>query len=238
MFKRAILWAAAAGLVLALEASAGAAPVAIVNPGFETHVLADGDWSWLMDNEGWGYVANGGNLGPWNPEADYYGGNAPEGQNVGWTNPGTEDGGFGQVLTETLAAGMTYTLTVKVGNTAGYDWSGYRVQLLAGGTPQASGDGSDYAGEVTGGFLLAEDNNTVTIADDTFGTSTVTYVYNPAHSAYLGKPLQIRLLCRGGGTGEEEVDFDGVRLDAVPEPATLALLGLGGLSVLLGRKHR
>jgi hypothetical protein len=218
---------------LAVCPAARAAPVAIANPGFEMKTLADGDYDWQMDGQGWGYADNGGNLGPWNPTTADYPGEAPEGLNVGWTEPGDGvPGGFAQVLTATLVSSMTYTLTVKVGNALTYAYPGYAVQLLAGGTMGSSGDG--YADPITGGFLLAQDNNSQTVADGTFVTSTVVYTYDPAHSAHLGEPLQIRLLALAGGG---EVEFDDVRLDAVPEPASLALLGLGALAVIRRRRQ-
>lgn len=212
--------------------------VMIVNPGFETPALVDDDWAYTSGdpNEGWGYYNNDGNHGPWNPTTTEYPAGAPEGQNVGWTEPGEDGtgavvpGGYAQVLTEKLKVGMTYTLTVEVGNAIGYDWGGYAVQLLAGGT---QAPGGTYSGEVTGGTLLNEDDNELTIADGTFETSTVTYTYDPQHSGLLGEPLQIRLLALGW----DEVEFDDVRLDVVPEPATMSLLALGGIA-LLRRKRK
>ncbi len=204
-------------VAVCLSASAGAAEVTIVNPGFEDSVLGDGVYNY--QHPGWGYFANGGEQGSWNPglpgtSDPGYGGNAPEGQNVGWANPGGVGvpGGFAQVLTDTdatLQAGRTYTLTVEVGNTLSWPWGGYKVQLLAGGTP---GD----TGEITVGTLLAEDNNLLTIAEDTFETSTVTYTYDPAHAGLLGEPLQIRLLSLGNVIAGDytEADFDNVILTA------------------------
>ena len=139
-----------------------------------------------------------------------------------------------------LKAGWTYTLKVEVGNAYWYDWGGYKVQLLAGGTPHTPGDGSDYTGPVTGGTLLAEDDSSLAVPDGTFMTSTVTYSYDPMHAALVGEPLQIRLLALipTEPTGDEvEVEFDNVRLTAVPEPATLALLSLGALMVRRRRRQ-
>jgi len=227
-------WFAVVGLVVVVSlpvSPAGAASITIDNPGFEDPVLADGEDAYSMDNQGWGFfdVSNDGYLGSWNPGlpgTTYpgYGGNAPEGQNVGWTNPGGVGvpGGFAQVLTDadaTLTVDTTYTLTVEVGNTLGWPWGGYNVQLLAGGTPHTPGTGGDYTGLVTGGTLLAEDKNTLTIAEDTFETSTVTYTYDPElHSGLLGEPLQIRLLSLGNVVADDdtEADFDNVRLTKDP----------------------
>ena len=193
------------------------------NPSFEDPVLADGLDSWSLDNQGWGYFDNAGYQGSWNPglnsgEYDGYGGNAPEGQNVGFANPGGVGvpGGFAQVLTNpnaTLTANTTYTLTVEVGNTLGYPWGGYSVQLLAGGTPHTPGTGA-YTGPVTGGILLAEDNNSLTIVEDTFETSTVTHTTGGVSDPNVGLPLQIRLLSLGNVSADDdtEADFDDVTL--------------------------
>ena len=195
--------------------SDGASLIPIDNPGFEIPVLADDGWDWSMDDEGWGYFDNNGELGPWNPlNADYVG-EAPEGENVGWVEAiGGVPGGFAQVLLDpeaVLKAGTTYTLTVEVGAARTYTSGGYKVQLLAGGTPHTPGTGADYTGPVTGGTLLAEDDDTLSpIKAGTFEMSTVTYTYNPAlHSHLLGEPLQIRLLALPGG---DETEFDDVKL--------------------------
>jgi hypothetical protein len=183
--------------------------VAITNPGFETPAKNDGDYTYdFTDCPGWSNVDVNTAGGVWNPglpgtSFPGYGGNAPEGQNIAYVNKS----GIKQVLTKTLTADITYTLTVKVGNTEGFDWTGYKVQLLAGGT------------------VLAEDDNTVAIATGTFGTSTVAYAYDPDDAALLGQALQIRLLCLGANG---EADFDDVQLTAegpapVPYVVTLTL---------------
>ncbi len=127
------------------------------------------------------------------------------------------EGGIAQVLNETLTTGMTYTLTVEVGNSYYYSWGqGYKVQLLAGDT------------------LLAQDDSSQAPAIDTFETSTVTYVYDSADEALLGQPLQIRLLAK---PDNGELDVDNVMLDAIPEPATMGLLGMGVLCLIRRRRR-
>jgi hypothetical protein len=235
MKKRKLLLFLVATL-LGLSTSAGAYDVAIQNAGFEDPVWDDGDWGYGVP--GWDTFGPGPSSGTWNPDATGaifygYGGNAPEGQNVGWMESGwldntpddpddddftNVDGGLAQVLTETLTAGMTYTLTVEVGNSFYYAWGeGYKIQLLAGGS------------------LLAQDDSSQTPATDTFATSTVTYTYDLAHSDLLGEPLEIRLLAK---PGNGELDVDDVRLDAVPEPATMGLLGMGALALIRRRKRK
>ena len=172
----------------------------IVNAGFENPVLADGAWDDVTT--GWSSVGDGVWIGRANPGltgTDYpgYGGIAPEGDNVGISGNSEGEGGLAQVLTETLASDTTYELTVEVGNIPFYTWGGYKVQLLAGGT------------------VLAEDDNSLTIAEDTFETSTVTFDSTGVAPALVGEPLEIRLLVIGPGE-YTEVNFDDVRLTADP----------------------
>jgi fibronectin-binding autotransporter adhesin len=187
---------------------------AIDNAGFEDPVLVDGDWDYSLDDEGWGYFDNDGYVGSWNPTTAEFALEAPLGDNVGWTEPGDGvPGGFAQVLVDTLMPGASYTLTVDVGNGIGYEWGGYSVQLLAGGIPHTPGTGANYTGAVTGGVLLAEDNNTLTMTPGTFVPSTVSYTFDPGlHLGSLGDSLQIRLLALGG----DEVEFDNVSLTITP----------------------
>jgi hypothetical protein len=166
----------------------------IVNAGFEEPARpTDGDWG-AVDN--WTAIGgtNGSDIGNWNLDTEY-GGTAPEGENVGWADAEAgEEIGLAQVLTETFTADTTYELTVEVGHNNSYGMSGYKVQLLAGGT------------------VIAEDPNSMTIDPDTFKTSTVQYAYDAGDAALVDQPLEIRLFALDAG----EVDFDDVQLTAVP----------------------
>ena len=61
-----------AAALFALSVSAGAALIPVDNPGFEDSTLGEDGWDWSLDNQGWGYYNNGGNIGSWNPTAGSY----------------------------------------------------------------------------------------------------------------------------------------------------------------------
>jgi len=180
--------------------------ISIVNAGFETPAKDDGIYSNdFTDCPGWS-AFDGAFGGVWDISAANYGGNAPEGENIAYVYSGTA--GIEQVLAETVKADTTYTLSVEVGNNVLpiAPWTGYTVQLLAGGT------------------VLDADDNSLTIAADTIKTSTVVYASGADDVAdpNVGLPLQIRLLSLGGG----EVNFDDVQLSAVgpaPNPYIVTL---------------
>ena len=44
------------------------------------------------------------------------------------------------------------------------------------------------------------------------------------------------LLCHGGGGNAQQVLLDDIVITGVPEPSTTALLGLGGLALILRRR--
>jgi len=173
--------------------------VPIANAGFEDPERSDGNYGYNIP--GWGWVGQDW-VGNWNPTVYSV---VPEGEHIGFAEAYGVETGFAQILTETLAAETTYTLIVEVGNSPGYDWDGYKVQLLAGGTGTAPG-------EITGGALLAEDDNTLFPASGTFETSTVVYTCGVSDPS-VGQPIQIRLIANKDG---EEVDFDDVRLYTLP----------------------
>ncbi|MEZ6148276.1 MAG: PEP-CTERM sorting domain-containing protein [Planctomycetaceae bacterium] len=175
---------------------------------------------------------------------DFFNSTAPEGNRVAILfNSGREgegEYGFEQTLAATLQANTDYSLSVEVGNIAsGFaqngtffnldEFPGYRVELLA------------------GGVVIAQDNNSLTIAEGEFATSTVNFSVGGAH-AQLGQTLGIRLVNLNvipagftqGTSPDLEVDFDNVTLNAtsVPEPATLWLMSFGGACLMITRRRR
>jgi hypothetical protein len=205
-------------------------PIDVTNGSFELPNRGDGGYGpadgWVEWNvPGDDYVGN------WNPESGDFPAGAPEGDHVAWSWITTGDpSGLSQTLSATLQENTEYELMVEVGDDAIYGDPGYIVQLLA------------------DGVVLAEDNNSLTIPEGEFLPTTVSYMYDPAHAALLGKPLEIRLLNAGLGSGDLEIQFDDVRLTAaragaagdIPEPATMALLGLAvcGLGGYVRKRKR
>ena len=171
--------------------------IPVTNAGFEDPVLAEDDYTWF-DVPGWTISGMGGS-GIWHvTSTDFDPVVAPEGQNVLYTDRFLgEVGGVAQVLTETFAANTNYTLTVEVGNSWWYYNGGYSVQLLAGGT------------------VIAEDYDTLWPEYKTWATSTVQYTYDPADSALVGQPLEIRLLNLGLDKDSPADNTVGVEFDNV-----------------------
>jgi hypothetical protein len=216
--------------------------IVITNPGFEADAVASGQFNSTITPAGWTVYDPTGvlgrdysDVGVLNPTGTtLYPGGAPQGSNVAlvflWPQSSSDFNqpvGLQQTLSATLQASTQYSLSVQVGNIAAatgapYDlagFPGYRVQLFAGST------------------LLAEDNNTLSLTDGTFGLSTVNFVTGASHIA-LGENLTIRLLNLNAPNSGIEVNFDDVQLvaTAIPEPATYALLI--GLAALAGAAWR
>jgi len=192
--------------LLAMQAvSQGSLAISVNNAGFEAPVPSN-DGAWIASATGWANVNNAEEIGVLNPGSADFTAQAPEGTNVGYIYGGAVNSGLGQVLTATLQAGASYSLSVKVGNSKSNAYDGYRAQLLAGGT------------------VLAEDNNSLFPAVDSFVTATVSYSYNAGlHAALLGQPLEIRLLgVRQSGTSGGQTEFDDVKLTvALADPTAI-----------------
>lgn len=236
----------ATGLVCCWVASfCSAATIAVVNPSFEN---TSGQTSFFEFTfgipSGWA-LYDPSNITP-DPNVyigtlqpngtEFFPVTAPDGSRVAIlynsAQKGSGEYGISQTLTENLTANTQYTLTVQVGNiTSGtsqngtfYDLSnfpGYRIDLMAAGS------------------VIASDNNTLSIAEGAWGTSTVSFT--TGSSVLANQALGIRLVSLNATTGtpDNEVDFDLVQLTAttIPEPSVFlfAISSLFGLMFIRRR---
>lgn len=197
-------------VLLGLTTTAGAAPVLIVNAGFETPELADSGA--IFSLVGW---VNSGDSGTFDPHAAAFATGAPEGDNVAFASHGSPT--ISQVLSANAQANTLYTLSMLVGNRLDAPFGGYQAELWAGGT------------------MLAQDDNTLVPGDGQFLMSTVQY-FVAAGNAAVGSALEIRFRSLGWQTVFDDVHLDAIERQ-VPEPSLLALLGLGG-AMAARRKRR
>jgi hypothetical protein len=244
MAARFTLVALALMMALLAAHSGEAAPVAIVNAGFEAPYLGGnlppqyaGDvpataFPVGAAPAGWqsyGAVGAPAYIGVLNPGvlaneplATAFPAGAPEGDNVVLTfydgHAGGAEFGVQQTLAATLSDYTVYTLTVEICNIAS---GSSAVQPYAGfgffdlrGFP-------GYRIELTaGGATIAADNDSLNPSEGLFELSTVRLVVGDEH-ARLGQSLGIRLVNLNLQDIDDpiidlEVDFDDVRLDASP----------------------
>ncbi|MEO1433466.1 MAG: calcium-binding protein [Cyanobacteria bacterium J06633_8] len=200
-----------------VDTSVGGSAIAIVNPGFEIPQLPENQFTQTSLGEflpGWKVFdpdaligENVTDVGAYNPITNVFPSEAPEGENTGYAYSQAPVGsgifGLTQTLDTQLKANTKYTLQVEVGNAAENDpddgfnyegFPGYRVELLAGGK------------------VLARDDNSLSIAEGEFATSTVNFTATETE-AFLGQDLGIRLVNLLGDSGED-VEFDNVKLFA------------------------
>ena len=130
------------------------------------------------------------------------------------------------MLTDTLEANMTYTLTVDAGDRDGLAFQACELRMGTVSDPLVSAD--------FGLNLLAATvvSNTTPVngpgENDGWETWVTTFTTG---DGVVGDQLRVELVT----TGTIQSYFDNVRLEAVPEPATMGLLALGGLALLRRR---
>ena len=178
-------------------------PITVVNGSFESPAGAQGTVAGVP--AGW-VPSNGCPCGVYNPAVGIYTNEVndilpspAQGSQVLWIDGSNS---VAQVLTNTLVANQTYTLSGAIGNRG--DWYG----LLP--TDQA------YVALVAGDTIIAENVNLPHPAPGSFLSWTISYT-TPA-TGFPSGPLQIQL----GQNGAGEVNFDNITLTADPASSTNA----------------
>lgn len=219
-YKSAAPWLTA--LLIGLCDPAGATPIAISNPGFESSPTSGVNTGNMP-----GWTGAGSGFGWWNinvlPLA-FWSTTAPEGSQVAFVGRDTPADGpasIAQVLGVTLQAGGVYTLTGQVGHPMGFGASRdpdtlYTVELLVGNSVVSTISGTGPEGS----FMPFQ------------------LVFDSAGSPLIGQALQIRLSSSQTQTAFDDIKLDVAGLPSVPEPSTLLLLlsGAFGLWKLAGRR--
>ena len=160
----------------------------------------------------------------------------PDGSATSHYTNGTVDNIY-QVLVATLAANTTYTLKVDVGDRNNLTAQAGSINL--GYVSAAPTGDNDYGLNLLSATVV---NDTVPFNDPALNPGNTTDGWETWESTFttgaaptgLGQALRIELVTAAG----VQTLWDNVHLDAVtvPEPSTTALLGLGGLALILRRR--
>ena len=213
----AAICSAAAFSVMSTAALAG--PISVLNASFEGPVQSTpgylqpaGITSWVTTGE----------TGVWNPTltpspsyaATWGVTPLPDGNQIGFTTGGT----IAQTLGTNYATGSLYTLTVAFGNRLDgpYIPTNVTMKLFA---------------VTTGTIVATQPIDVSTITRGTFKDFSLSYT---ADGSSDGKAIGILFTSTG-----QQLDLDNVRLNNVPEPGTLILLGsaLAGIGMARRRKQ-
>jgi hypothetical protein len=126
----------------------------------------------------------------------------------------------------TVSVGVTYMVSFNVANLSDSTSDSYKLQLVAFNPGEARNDvRSDTFGSVLG---VATGEATTS---DMSQSVSFTFTADPGDPS-LGKDLAIRIHSQESN----EVLFDNIKVETIPEPATAFLLGLGGLALLRRRR--
>ncbi|MHC4983136.1 MAG: PEP-CTERM sorting domain-containing protein [Planctomycetota bacterium] len=130
---------------------------------------------------------------------------------------------------ENIRTGI-YTLTVAVGTT--HRWTG---------TPSSTSWGNFDAVRLrllgTGDAIIATSGNVGSPAAGSGQFVDKQLVFDNSNGAYTGEPLKIDIYCKDD-EAFQHVNFDNVRLEYVPEPATTCLLAVGAAGAFARRRKR
>ncbi|MBN2162115.1 MAG: hypothetical protein JXR25_15710 [Pontiellaceae bacterium] len=225
---------AAFGLVTV--GSVNASPITVINSSFEDPVLLDNQavvsGGGVGTINGWNFaVQTGGafqDAGIENPEGAYTGStgsgtpSGADGINVCFLNQ--EGGGlYAGIFQDVggLQANTTYTFTIAIGQ---------RLDRVNGSVE--FGLYNDVSG-------VSDIWNTATLLNSNTGVSSVNGEFQDFQVAYTtGGSVSDNLYIgmRYVGDGTIQASFDNARLDAIPEPATIGLIGICGIGCLIGRR--
>lgn len=203
--------------------SAVAAPIALTNASFETQ--SGGEFT---RTDSWGPNGSWATHAGQSARAGYNAGT--HGLNFAYMSAGTAEYVL-QATGVTIASGTNYTFNAGI-ITGGGNGEGTAAYVLA-----YVNDGADLSDGLQGGEFTVFASSTQNL--DAAGTSWVagTGVTSSAAGAAIGRELVV-----GFGSGAEgganDIWFDALTADAspVPEPGSLALIGLGGLALLRRRR--
>jgi len=226
MLGKTSLWLVGMCAILAVCAgTVQADAIALVNAGFENSGGTPDDGSGMdMVLNGWSFLGGGTATGVHNPSAYQIAAEAHKGTYCAFVNAGNW-GGAGpvqQITTSTYQANTTYTLTAYVAYRNDHSDHPIDAELQLWDV--------DTAGQH---FSVASSVLDITAAGE-WQLITASFTTGTTDTC-LGDHIAIRFNLVNSVEGQLLVDD--VTLDAVPEPATMSLLGLGSLGMLLRRKR-
>ena len=218
------------GIAAAMVTCASAAVTAVSNGSFETFTGSSTSYPYGDVTGGWIYAGTPDTASVLAPldESLATNPNTPFGST--WllvdsrSDPETITQGLG-----TIVADETLTISALIGSVATAGLADFEIGL--------------YRSNTIGGGTADTLIHSLTLADVTdpgnLGTFAATSTGYTVVSGDVGMDLFIRIRStdpQSGGAGVEQTLIDNVNVIAVPEPSSTALLGLGGLALILRRR--